>query len=128
MACYTECNICVTLVLCSIELIEPMLDSSERLRPTWISWKAHVRMASFCLRYVYDLSVDVPKLQGMLNDYDSKFHAAYPNKEYSKPKKHFKNHLPKYLSTCGPFRNYSCLSGRGTMGQPPQQSPTQTII
>lgn len=38
----------------SIALIEPLLNEEARQRPTWICWKAHVRLVCFCLHYTYD--------------------------------------------------------------------------
>jgi hypothetical protein len=91
-------------------MIEPLLSQQQRLRTTWISWKAHVRLAVFVLRYTYDAEKDGAVCDALVNDYDKKFDAAYPS-VYRKPKHHCIKHLRKYLELYGPFRNYSCLVG-----------------
>lgn len=95
----------------SIDLIEPLLTHQERGRSSWISWKAHVRLATFSLRFSYDRTSDGDHLDMLVKDYDAKFHRAYPA-PYRKPKHHRTKHLRKHADMHGPFRNYSCLSGR----------------
>jgi hypothetical protein len=94
----------------SIDLIEPLLSHEECKRSSWISWKAHVRLATFCLRFSYDSITDGDHLDRLVKDFDAKFHRAYPA-SYRKPKHHRTKHMRKHADTHGPFRNYACLSG-----------------
>ena len=61
----------------SVALIDPLLDAASRTRPSWISWKAHVRVLSFCLRHAY-IPSDVFILERLVNDFLTRFTAAYP--------------------------------------------------
>ena len=79
----------------SVALIDPLLDSNDRKRTSWISWKAHVRLLSFCLRYEYAPS-DGDVLVCLVNDFLTKFFASYPI-QYHKPKHHMLKHLIKYF-------------------------------
>ena len=76
-------------------MIDPLLDAAERARPSWKSWKAHVRLLSFCLRYSY-VPTDEQLLNRLVLEFLTLFRAAYPE-SYSKPKHHMIEHLAKYL-------------------------------
>ena len=78
----------------SVALIDPLLNAEERRSLTWISWKAHVRLLSFCLRYAYAPS-DGEVLIRLANDFLTKFADAY-DQQYHKPKHHMLKHLIKY--------------------------------
>jgi len=78
----------------SVAMIGPLLNAKERQRTSWISWIAHVRLLSFCLRYVYVQS-DGEVLIRLVNDFLTKFIDAY-GKQYHKPKHHMLKHLVKY--------------------------------
>ena len=79
----------------SIAMIDPMLDARSRSRSTWKTWKAHVRLLSFCLRYTYAAG-DVETLDSLVNEFLNLFTSTYPE-SYFKPKHHMIEHLPKYL-------------------------------
>ena len=79
----------------SVAMIDPLLDDEDRKRSKWISWKAHVRLLSFCLRHSY-MPSDAALLDPLVQDYLHKFSAAYGEK-YFKPKHHHLNHLSKYF-------------------------------
>ena len=79
----------------SISMIDPLLDEAARNRPSWISWKAHVRLLSFCLRHSYKPG-DAYLLDVLVRDFLSKFAAAY-EPSYHKPKHHHLLHLKKYF-------------------------------
>ena len=76
-------------------MIDPMLDSSSRQRSTWITWKAHVRLLQFCLRYAYVPSDD-ETLERLVHEFVNLFTSTYPQ-SYVKPKHHMIEHLKKYL-------------------------------
>lgn len=76
-------------------MIDPMLDSSSRKRPTWICWKAHVRLLSFCLRFTFVPSDD-EVLERLTQEFLNQFTSTYPD-SHVKPKHHMIEHLPKYL-------------------------------
>lgn len=101
---------------CSIALLEPLLDTEAQKRKSWISWKAHVRLAAFVLRFSYDAQRDGELCDQLVNDFDQKFDLAYPP-EYRKPKHHCIKHLRKYLALYGPFRNYTCFTGEGFLSK-----------
>lgn len=97
---------------CSIALIAPLLSPQAQQSPKWISWKAHVRLVSFCMRNCFDARSDPDHLDMLINDFDSKFDAAYGT-PYRKPKHHCIKHLTKYLRLLGPFRNFWCMGFEG---------------
>ena len=93
-------------------MLEPLLDEAARERPSWISWKAHVRLAAFVLRFSYNAQRDGVLCDRLINDFDQKFDLAYLE-SHRKPKHHCIKHLRKYLILYGPFRNYTCFTGEG---------------
>ena len=85
-------------------MIEPMLDANSRSRPTWRTWRAHVRFLRFCLRYTYIADDDEVTLERLVNEFLELFTSTYPD-NYYKPKHHMIEHLKKYLRLYGPFRH-----------------------
>ena len=76
-------------------MIDPLLDEHSRSRSTWKTWKAHVRLLSFCLRYTHAADDDVT-LECLVNEFLNMFTLTYPE-SYFKPKHHMLEHLKKYL-------------------------------
>lgn len=106
------CYVIATPLLhtCSIALVDPLLTDTARKNPKWISWKAHVRLLCFCLRYSYHATTAGDTLDGLISDYELKFDSAYgAGSAYSKPKHHTLRHLRKYLEAWGPFRQFWCM-------------------
>jgi hypothetical protein len=76
-------------------MIDPMISPAARARPTWVCWKAHARLVTFCLRYTFQRGDD-EVLGRLIQEYLALLHLAYPE-SYVKPKHHMIKHLPKYL-------------------------------
>ena len=79
----------------SVALLDPFLDKNARSRSSWISWMAHVRLLTFCLRYSFERGAE-STIHALVNDYLNKFDAAY-GERYCKYKHHAIKHLPKYF-------------------------------
>ena len=80
-------------VLRSIEIMEPLIIDKDN--PVWKCWVAHVALARFCVRDVFDPEIDGPKIDELNACFLQAFEAVPQWQEagYEKPKMHPGDHL-----------------------------------